>query len=425
MEYIPHTEGQIRQMLEYLDLSEISDLFSHIPAEARIKGLDLPPGIGEAELSREAESLSESCRIRNRFIGAGRYRHIIPSIVDSITSRPEFYTAYTPYQSEASQGMLEALYEFQSMMCELTGMQASNAGMYDGATALAEACLMAVRKTGRKKIVLPDSIHPHAIEALKTYGRSCGFRLKVVESKGVNSFEILEKAVDGETAALAIQNPDFLGRICMRDYGSLARENGCMLVSFVLEAVSLGILKPLKDADIVCGDAQSLGNSMNYGGPSVGFLCTREEYVRQMPGRIVGETTDKNGGRGYVLTFQTREQHIRRERATSNICTAESLNALAVSVYLASMGPAGLRKAATQSHKAASYLKGRLLELDGSEPAGQALFFNEFIINRKKSSGGLDISTYFPGLEDARLYCATEADTKKEIDEFIELEAAL
>jgi len=417
MEYVPHSIRQEKEMLSCLGLEGKNQLFESIPESIRLdSGLAIGGGCTEIELKRHLKTITGSDKPSLSFLGAGRYPHWIPSLVQTITSRPEFYTSYTPYQAEASQGMLQALFEYQSFMTELTGMEVSNAGMYDGATALAESVLMALRNTEKSTIVCPKTVNPFTRQVLETYGKGCGFQIKYIETHTPLTKDEAEENIDGDTAAFILQNPNFFGSL--EDYGVLDVFKGRDVFSivYILEATSLGILEPPRQADIVCGDAQALGNPVSYGGPSVGFICTGMDYVRSMPGRVVGETTDDEGEKGYVLTYQTREQHIRRGEATSNICTAESLNALATAVYLSVLGPEGLMEVAGETHRNAVYLAEELRDEAGIELVFEQPFYNELLVKSENPVKGLDVSPYYPSLKGARLYSVTEKHTKKQMD---------
>lgn len=425
--YIPNTDADRRAMLQRIGVASVDDLFADIPADKRIAGLDLPPPLSELELRRELARLAA----RNRpvdgmdgtpcFLGGGAYRHYIPAAIGAITSRSEFATAYTPYQPEISQGTLQYTFEFQSMMCELTGMDASNVGMYDGATALAEAALMAARLTGRTKVLALSTVRPEAIEVVRTYCDGPG--LTVVElPPGA------QPAVDRDAACVLVQSPNYFGIVeDLGAWGEAAHAAGALLVVSV-NPVALGLLKPpaAYGADIVVGEAQALGNAPAYGGPYLGIFACRDAYLRQLPGRIVGRTQDGEGRTGYVMTLQTREQHIRRERATSNICTSQALVALGATVYLALMGPQGLRQVAELCYQKAHYAARRIAALPGYALPLPGVFFHEFVVQcpvppaevndrlwERGIIGGIDVSDLVPG---GLLLCCTELNTRAEID---------
>ena len=395
-----------------------TDLFQDVPASVRLKKpLDLPAALSEPELLEEISRQAEKNIPASTFLGGGSYNHFIPSAVKHLVGRAEFYTAYTPYQPEASQGTLQAIYEYQSMICELTGMDATNASMYDGATALAEAAFMACRITGRKEIVVPTSVHPHYREVLKTYCTAAD--LTLIELPYNLDIEAVSNKLSATSACLLLQQPNFFGNI--EDINGLADKVHAQGALFIvcIDPISLGILKAPGDygADIVVGEGQGLGIPRNFGGPGLGLFATKKEFVRQMPGRIVGKTVDSDGKRGFVLTLSTREQHIRRERATSNICSNEALCALSACIYLSLMGKQGLRKVAELCLQKMAYLK----SLIPSSPAYSLLFpstpsFKETVIKTDKRVG-LDLSNYYPELKGCRLVCVTELTKKVEIDD--------
>jgi len=393
------------------------DFFRDIPAAVRLKGpLSLPPPLSEPELLEDLKTQSEKNRGASLFLGGGNYQHFIPSAVKHLVSRSEFYTAYTPYQAEASQGTLQSIYEYQSMICELTGMDVANASMYDGATALAEAALMSVRLTGRKEIVVSSAVHPHYRQVLKTYCRAADLKVTEVpydQESGLTSSDWRPATGD---ACFILQQPNFFGNVeSAEKLSALVHANGSLLI-VAADPISLGLLKPPGEygADIVVGEGQSLGNPQNFGGPGLGIFAVKKESLRQMPGRIVGATVDSEGKRGFVLTLSTREQHIRRERATSNICSNEALCALAACVYLALMGKNGLKKVAELCLQKANYLKRSL-------PSSALLFpsspsFKEFVV-KTKSKVGIDLGKDYPALKGARLICVTELAKKEWLDE--------
>lgn len=433
--YIPNTDADQDRMLESLGLESLEELFEVVPADRRYPTLELPSPLSEMEVKRLLRDLAETNADLDHhacFLGAGAYRHFVPAVVDHIISRGEFHTAYTPYQAEVSQGTLTAIYEFQTMVCELTGMDVANASMYDGATALAEAGLMASRVTRRDGLTVATTVNPSYRRVLSTYTQGIGLNVEEVgyaDDGGVDLRQA-EQLLDEEMAALMVQYPNFLGYIEeLGPLGELAHSAGALLVVCV-DPVALGLLRPPgpQGADIVVGEGQSLGNPLSYGGPYVGLFAARQKYLRQMPGRLVGMTEDTEGRRGFVLTLQPREQHIRREKATSNICTNEALVALAAAVYLAVMGKQGLREAARLSYHKAHYAAERIAAL----PAYERLlgrFFKEFVIKtpvepsevstglRERSIvGGYELARDYPRLKDCLLFCVTEMNTKEEID---------
>jgi glycine dehydrogenase subunit 1 len=425
--YIANTDADRRAMLAAIGVASSDELFADIPPEFRIEGLSLPPALSEPELVRELSALAERNRAAGAmpcFLGGGAYRHFIPSVVGEVIGRSEFATAYTPYQAEISQGTLQTAFEFQSMVCELTGMDVANAGMYDGASALAEACLMAAGVTGRQRIALLSTVHPHSQAVTRTYAFGRGLTVDVMPPDTL--------ALSEQHACLAVQNPNFFG--CFEDVDALekaAHAAGALFVASV-DPISLGLFRPPGEytADIVVGDGQSLGVPLSYGGPYVGFFACRQQHLRQMPGRLVGRTTDARGRTGYVLTLQTREQHIRRERATSNICTSQQLVALAATVYLAALGKQGLRQVAALCYHKAHYAADRIAALPGYSLACDGVFFKEFVVRGRVSPaeinrallergiiGGVDVSDQ---IQDGLLLCVTELNTRQEIDALVE-----
>ena len=420
--YIPNTPGAQRELLGSLGVDTVEELFIDIPLEFRDPSMELPPPLSELELRRELEELSQKNRpLRGRvpFLGAGAYHHFSPSIVNHIINRGEFLTSYTPYQAEASQGTLQATYEFQTMVCNLLGMEVANAGMYDGATSLAEAALMACRVTGRKKVSLLNTLSPTYREVVETYTRSQGIEVSLME----------EGLVSEETACLIAQHPNFYGYLeDLAGLEKVAHGAGALLV-VATDPLTSGLFRPPGEygADIVTAEGQPLGIPLSFGGPYVGLFSARQKYLRQMPGRIVGRTVDNQGCPGYALTLQTREQHIRRERATSNICTTQSLLALATAVYMAALGKEGLRRVAELCYHKAHYTASLIAQIPGFTIPGEGTFFKEFAVqcpvapaelNRRLLErgilGGLDISSLMPN---GWLVCVTEMNTRDEIEE--------
>jgi glycine dehydrogenase subunit 1 len=426
--YTPAGKKDREAMLACIGAEDVASLYGDIPECVRMEGgLKLPGGVSEQELVRRMRSLSGENLARTSFLGAGCYQHYIPSAVRHAISRSELYTSYTPYQAEISQGVLQALFEYQSLMCELTGQEVSNATMYDGSTALAEACVMAHNITGRTEIIASDTLHPQYRQVLGTYCEAGGLSLKVVPSADGSSGNLEPTA---ETAAVIVQTPNFFGNIeYTAPLHEMAREAGALLIGCVAEATSLGLVKP-PSADIVAGDGQSLGNPMSFGGPAFGFLTTAMKYARNLPGRLVGETTDAQGRRGYVLTLQAREQHIRREKASSNICTAQSLCGIAAAAYLSLLGPEGFRRVAENSRSNALYLSRRLAGLKGFSLAFERPFYDEFLMRCPKGTyekamkagiiPGLLVQAHYPKLKDCMLFCATEAHSKSDMDALVE-----
>jgi glycine dehydrogenase subunit 1 len=385
MRYLPLADADRRQMLGVIGTTSIDDLFRDVPREAYLKTfVDLPMHAGELEVERQMAKLAARNTAAGSvpfFCGAGAYRHHVPASVDHLIQRSEFLTSYTPYQPEIAQGTLQYLFEFQTQICMLTGMEVANASMYDGSTGTAEAVLMASRVTGRKRIVLSPALHPQYAETVRTTCEMAG--LDVVEGRA--------EAVDDKTACLVVQNPDFYGNIAdITPFSDAAHAKGALLIAVVTEIVSLGAITPPGEmgADIVVAEGQSIGNALNFGGPYVGIFATRQKFIRQMPGRIVGETVDVEGKRGYVLTLSTREQHIRREKATSNICTNSGLCVLAFTIHLSLLGEDGFRKLAALNHDRAVQAAEKLAKVKGVELVTQT-FFNEFTLKLSKPAAAV------------------------------------
>jgi glycine dehydrogenase subunit 1 len=438
MAYISNTTDDVRVMLDAIGLESIDELFDMIPPEYRLdRPLAIPEALGELELtSRIGEILArnEGADRRPCFLGGGSYDHFVPAVVDQLASRGEFYTAYTPYQPEASQGTLQATFEYQTLIAQLTGMDVSNASLYDGGSAVAEAVLMAMTVTRRMgRVILAGTVHPEYRQIVSTYLANLEPEVVTVPfADGRIDPARLAEALTDDTAAVVVQHPNFFGHL--EDVETLveaAHRKGALAVVSV-DPISLGLLKRpgSYDADIVVAEGQGLGSPLSYGGPYLGIMACREEYVRKMPGRIVGQTTDRNGKRCWVLTLQTREQHIRREKATSNICTNQGLLALRASIYLAAVGPSGLRQAAELSTRKAHYAAERLAQVPGLSLAFPAPFFKEFVIRcggvdarrvlaevgRLGFHGGIALGRWFPEMADAILVAVTEKRTKQEID---------
>lgn len=443
MPFISNTDEQRAAMLAEIGLKN-ADLFGDVPADLLCGELNLPAGMGEQEVrSRLADIAGKNYIHLTSFLGGGFYDHFIPSAVYATLSRSEFYTAYTPYQPETSQGTLQAIYEFQSMICRLTDMEASNASMYDGGTALYEAMTMALRATRRNKVIIDDSVNPIYRVMLQSYSRN--LKIDMVETKnheGLANRDAILKQLDNETGAVIVQNPNFFGCIDdVTDIAEAAHAKGALLIVSCYP-LALGILKTPGEmgADIVTGEGQSLGLPMSFGGPYLGFMATRKKYVRNLPGRIVGETTDVNGDRGYVLTLQTREQHIRRDKATSNICSNEALCALAATVYMSLLGKQGLKETAQLCADKASYAYQRLTAIPGVTPRFHAKWvFNEMVLDlpcdaadvigkliEKGFAAGFPLSRYYEGMDNSILVAVTEKRTKQQIGMLAEeLEAIL
>ena len=434
-------------MLSSIGIASAEHLFDSIPSELRLKSpLNTPGALSEIELLARFEDLGARNAGANRisFLGAGAYSHYIPTIVDHILSRSEFFTAYTPYQPEISQGTLQTIFEFQTLVCQLTGMEVANASMYDGSTALAEAVLMAERVTRRSKVVASETIHPQYLEVVRTYVQHAGIDLELVnfDKQSGHAGQKLADGIDDKTAAVVVQSPNFFG--CVEDLAALANSahaKGALLIVAVTEAISFGLLKSpgACGADIVVAEGQSFGVPLSFGGPYVGLFATKEKYARQIPGRLVGEAYDKKGRRGFVLTLATREQHIRREKATSNICTNEGLIALAATVYLETMGKRGIREAAEQCIQKAAYAARKIGGLNGFELPYSGPCFNEFVVRapsnaaqllsrlgkEKNIEGGVVLSQFFPERENDFLVCVTETNTREQIDKLVEGLAAV
>ncbi len=436
MDYTQLTEADVKRMLAAIGVAGVEDLFRDIPPQARLRRpLDLPGGLDEPALLEELQRLASANRPAAGsacFLGAGCYDHFIPSVVDALAGQSEFVTAYTPYQAEASQGSLQAFYEYQTMICQLTGMDVSNASLYEGATAAAEAVLMARAATGRRRVAVSRAVHPHTREVLATYLRELPVETVVVPAPdGTTDLQALASSLDEQTAAVLVQSPNFFGCPERLDLaaGAVRRVGGLLIAS--VDPISCGLLKTPGElgADIVVGDAQPLGIPMSWGGPSLGFMACRESLMRRMPGRLIGATRDRSGRRAYCLTLQTREQHIRRERATSNICTNQGLLALRVSIYLAAMGPRGLQTVARLCLDKAHQAARRIAALPGFRLRFAAPFLREFVVQapgdparllqHARDRGilaGVPLGAWFPELADCFLVALTEKRTAAQID---------
>lgn len=438
--YLPMTIEDKEDMLSFLGIEDVNELFSDIPEEIRLKGkLNIPEALSEPETVRHFNRLAGK-NVNSMeyayFLGAGIYDHYIPSTVNHVISRSEFYTAYTPYQPEISQGELQAIFEFQTMICELTGMEVANSSMYDGPTALAEAANLAVGGTKGKKVVISRAVHPEARAILQVNAKGQNYEVVEVDVKnGKTDLQALEEAVDESVAAVIVQYPNFFGTI--EDVAAIEeiahKHKGLLVVSS--NPLALGVLQPpgAFGADIVVGDAQPFGIPMQFGGPSCGYFAVREKLMRKIPGRIVGQTVDQEGRRGFVLTLQAREQHIRREKATSNICSNQALNALAASVAMSALGKQGVQEVAWLNVQKSQYAKNQITALDRYEIAFDVPVFNEFVIkvpgsvadiNRKlleqKIVGGYDLGCDYPELAGHMLLAVTEMRTKEEIDSLVQ-----
>lgn len=442
MRYLPHTDEDIKEMLAAAGATAVSDLFSSVPDGARLKkALNLPAAMSEMELVRHIQLIGEKNIPATRcisFLGAGSYQHFIPSALKEIAARSEWLTPYTPYQPEISQGTLQAIFEYQTMICFLTGMDVSNASHYDGATATAEAALMAVQKAKKNEVIVAKTLHPEYRDTIKTMLRPRGTKILEMpfEANGQIDVCALKEAACADTACIIVQSPNFFGVIEELDkIAKVASENETIFTVAITEPVSLGILEgPGKlGADIVTAEGQAFGCGLNYGGPYLGIFAAREEFLRAMPGRIVGATADKDGRRGFVLTIATREQHIRREKATSNICSNEALMALNATIYLSLLGKNGLKRLAEINLANACYLKNGLKKISGVQIAFDGPTFNEFVIkvakdaekiNRNLSDknifGGVNLGHWYPGLKDHVLVCTTECHTREDLDIFVD-----
>src|SRR6202045_1736652 len=433
MRYLPKSPADREAMLKALGARSVEEFFAPIPAEYRLRrDLKVPRSMAESEIVEWFRERSrENGEGYTSFLGAGAYSHYRPVILDSLISRGEFLTAYTPYQAEISQGTLQSIFEFQTMICELTGMEVANASMYDGSTAAAEAVVMAVRLTGRRSVIVARSLHPEYREVLATYATHQGMPLLVAgfTDDGRLDLKELEKSITPETACVLLQSPNFFGTIEDVDaIAEIVHKRGAMLVVSIAEAVSLGIVEPPRQADIVAMEAQSFGVPLGFGGPYCGVIATREKYVRQMPGRLAGQTTDRNGKRGFVLTLATREQHIRREKATSNICTNQALVALMVNIFMTIYGKVGLREVAKQNLAKTAYAAKEFGKHAKVLFSG-APRFNEFVVQTSEDPyaingrllghqiiGGLPLKKFYPELGNAALWCCTELTTRSMID---------
>ncbi len=439
MDYIPHTPEDIRRMMSAIGIASVAELFEDIPEKYRLKRfLDLPPSLSEQEISGLMKDYAARNVVPSMILkGAGAYNHYIPAVVGHVISRSEFYTAYTPYQAEISQGILQAIYEYQTMIARLTGMRVANASMYDGASAMAEAAVLAAKTLNRNRIAVIRSVHPEYRQVVKTYAWSNGYEVTEIPygQNGQLDPKALADGVDQHTAAVLLQSPNFFGVVedCAA-IASIVHSRGALLVSGFTEATSLGILKPPGEAgaDFVVGEGQALGNPLNYGGPYLGIFAATEKFLRKIPGRLVGATVDQEGKRGYVLTLQTREQHIRRERATSNICSNEALCALAAAVYLVSLGK-NLRKLAALNVHKTQYLMKQLLKIPGWEPIFSGPVYNEFAVRcpdpqavngklrREGIVGGYELAKDYPEREGGMLFCATEMLSREDMDRVAEI----
>ncbi|WP_026894510.1 aminomethyl-transferring glycine dehydrogenase subunit GcvPA [Clostridiisalibacter paucivorans] len=440
--YIPNGREDIKEMLSQLGLTSLDELFSDIPDNVRLnKKLDIDGPLSEMELSTLMEELSKknkTIKDLTCFLGAGAYDHYIPSVVNHVISRSEFYTSYTPYQAEISQGTLQTIFEYQTLICNLTDMDVANASIYDGATALAESMMMAVGKTRRKDVIVSKTVHPEYRRVLKTYARFQGINIVEVDMvDGETDREILESKMSKDIAAVIVQYPNFFGVIEeIKEIEKIAHSDKKTLFIMTVDPIALGLLESPGNlgADIVVGEGQSLGNPLNFGGPYLGFMAVKKALMRKMPGRIVGQTEDVDGKRSFVLTLQAREQHIRREKATSNICSNQALNALAAAVYMTVLGKEGIREVAEMSFQKAHYAHELITRSGKYRDAFNKPFFKEFSIAanvdaetineklyQKDILGGYLLEKDYPQQKDTILYCVTEKRTKKEIDTLVEV----
>ncbi len=442
MRYIPNSHEERGEMLKIVGLDSADELFRSIPKDAQLnRDLDVTEPLAESEVIGGMEKLAEmnTASRKPSFLGAGAYSHYSPTVVDHLIQRSEFFTSYTPYQPEVTQGTLQYIFEFQTLVCQLTGMDVANASMYDGSTAMAEAFLMAQRVTRRDKVLIAETVHPEYLAVAKTYTQHGDLKIETVrfdKESGRISADDLSK-LDDKCAALVVQSPNFFG--CVEDVKALAdkaHQSGALLIVVVTEAISFGLLKSpgACDTDIVVAEGQSFGVPLSYGGPYVGLFATKEKYVRNMPGRLAGIAYDKNGNRGFVLTLATREQHIRREKATSNICTNQGLIALAATIYMETMGKKGLQEVALQNAQKAAYASKRISEIEGFSLPFSAPRFNEFVVRAPRIAdeilsrlsaekgiiGGLSLSRYYAENPNDFLVCVTETNTKEQIDNLVE-----
>src|SRR6266851_2845562 len=439
MSYIPNTPEDQEAMLATLGLPSLEALLSPVPENVRLRRpLDLPPALSEPDLKRVLASMAAKNKNLDTtisFLGAGSYDHAIPSVVPHLQRRSEFVTSYTPYQPEVSQGMLQAIYEFQTMVCQITGLDIANASLYDGATAMVEAVLLAVGPGGRGEVVVSTGVDPQYRRVLHTYAHARGFSVREVPTRdGVTSIEDLNEAVNAGTSAVVVQQPNFFG--CIEDMHAIepiAHKGRAVFIANITEPASLGILTPPASygADIAVGELMSFGNTMSYGGPALGFMASKQKYMRLLPGRLVGQTVEEGGEMqtGYVLTLQTREQHIRRERATSNICTNQSLLAVGATIYMAAIGKQGFRELGELCLQKAHYAFRQITAIPGYSAKFGSPFFNEFVISAPVAPhklqrhleqagiiGGYSLHESYPDMENDMLFCVTETRTKEDID---------
>jgi len=441
MDYAPNTNEQLHEMLRTIGVGSFEELIRTVPAELHAKTLDVPSGLAEAQVLELCEGLASRNRSLDQsaaFLGAGAYQHLIPTVVDALAARGEWLTPYTPYQAEASQGTLQAIYEFQTMICELMQMEVANASLYDGASSVAEAAVLSLRATERPRILLSEALHPHARQAVATYLSGAQAIMQEIPTvNGVTDLEALGKALRDDVACVVMQQPNVFGALePMAQASELAHRVGGLFVASVYP-ISLGLLQPpgAYGADIAVAEGRCLGSPIAFGGPGLGLFTTTSALLRKIPGRLAGCTVDQAGRRGYTLTLQTREQHIRRERATSNICTNEGWLALRATIYLSLMGPQGMRELAQLNLEKAHYLRAKLLEVPWISAAFEQPFFNEFAVqydahispetvNRTLAKagiiGGFSLGSWYPTMPQAALWCATELISREQIDRLIE-----
>jgi len=447
MKYISLGDKDKKEMMAKVGIDSLKTLFSSIPEELKLKkSLRIPPPFSEQELLRYFDSIRSQIKYSEylSFYGGGAYNHFIPYTVDYLSSRGEFLTPYTPYQPEVSQGTLQVIFEYQTLICQLTGMDIANASLYDGASGAAEAVLMAHRLKGRSKVLIARTLHPQYREVIRTYVKNVAITTEEVaySPTGEIDFQDLEEKIDKETSAVVCQSPNFMGVIeNLEKISELARSHHALFIIVVTEPISLGLLEaPGKlGADVVTGEAQSFGIPLSFGGPYLGFLACSKDFLRQLPGRIAGQTSDVEGRRGFVLTLSTREQHIRRERATSNICTNQAWCALRATIFLETLGREGMREVAWHNIQKANYALEKLVQINGVKRRFKGSFFNEFvlelskewsrvegILRQKKIIGGISLEEFYPELKNCALFCFTEVHKKQDIDRFVKcLEEAL
>jgi glycine dehydrogenase subunit 1 len=438
MNFLPNTDKDREEMLKVIGVGSVEELFSDIPSDLRLKGdLNIPPGLSELELAKHMQELASKNAAQDyvNFIGAGSYDHYIPSVVRHVLGRSEFYTAYTPYQPEISQAVLQSIYEYQTMICELTGMDAANASMYDGASAAAESVTIAAGMARRKRALVSSTVHPETRAVIRTYADAHDIRVEEIDYKdGITDTGCLAGKLGDDVACVVIQQPNFFGALEPVDEISAKVKGAGATFIVSVNPMTLWLLRPPAEygADIVVGEGQVFGNPMAFGGPYLGIMAVNKKFLRRMPGRLVGMTTDNQGKRGFVLTLQTREQHIRRERATSNICSNQALNALAAVVYLSWAGKEGIRQIGEQCVQKAAYLADRISRIDGYSIAWQAPFFNEFAVKCPVDAGqvveslleknilaGYPLGRCCPGLEQYLLIAVTEKRTRQEMDALV------